>query len=370
MKSIKKIVYSVSILSGTIIGAGVFSLPYITKISGWWTMLLYFLVLGALVTVIHLFFAELTIKTDDFKRLPGFARVYLGKKGEWIALFSGILSLFGIILAYLILGGEFLTDFLSPLFGGSKIIYTLLYFSLGAVLIFYGIKIISKIEFWGLILFFLVIIFIFFKAIPLIRIDNLFLKTGTIKDIFLPYGPILFSLWGVALIPETEEMLAKEKFLLKKIIPIAIIIPIIVYLFFIFLILGISGSQTTPSALTGLRVFLDDRIASLVFFFGVLTTFTSFIAAGLTLKKVFWYDLKINKNIAWLITCFLPLIVFLAGVNQFITVISLVGGIMMGINGILILLMYKKIKPKSIFVYPLILIFFGGIIYEIIYFLR
>ena len=73
--------------------------------------------------------AILAIKTDDFKRLPGFAKIYLGKKGEWMAISSSVLSLLGIILAYLILGGEFLAGLLSPFFGGSKIIYTLLYFS-------------------------------------------------------------------------------------------------------------------------------------------------------------------------------------------------------------------------------------------------
>jgi len=57
-------------------------------------------------------------------------------------------------------------------------------------------------------------------------------------------------------------------------------------------------------------------------------------------------------------------------VKQFIPVISFVGGVMLGIDGILILLMYRKIKPKQILVYPLFLILFGGIIYEIIYFLR
>ena len=152
--------------------------------------------------------------------------------------------------------------------------------------------------------------------------------------------------------------------------PIAILIPALVYLFFIYLILGITGPQTTESALTGLRNFLGDRIVSLALFFGVLTTFTSFIALGLTLRKVFWYDLKIEKNFAWLITCFFPLILFLIGVKQFIPVISFVGGVMLGIDGILILLMYRKIKPKQILVYPLFLILFGGIIYEIIYFLK
>jgi len=362
-----KLIYAIATLSGTIIGVGLFALPYITLKVGFWVMLCYFLVLGALVILIHSFFGELALKTPDYKRLPGFAKIYLGSWGEKIAFISTILGVFGAILAYLIVGGEFLENLLSPIFGGNNLFYTLLYFSLGAVLIFFGIRAISKIEFWGLILFFLILIAIFFHGFPHLKMVNLF-PSPDFSQLFLPYGAILFSLWGAALIPEAEEMLGQKKNLLLKIIPIAILIPIFVYLFFIYLILGITGPQTTESALNGLRNFLGDGIVSLALFFGVLTTFTSFIALGLTLRKVFWYDLKIEKNIAFAITCFIPLALFLTGIKQFIPIISFVGATMLGIDGILILLMYRKIKPKQILVYPLFLILFGGIIYEIIYF--
>ena len=371
MRIMSKLIYPIATLSGTIIGVGLFSLPYITSRVGIWVMLGYFLVLGSLVIVSHLLYGELALKTPDFKRLPGFAKFHLGDSGEKVAIVSTILGTFGAILAYLIVGGEFLTNLLSPIFGGNNLIYTLLYFSLGTGLIFFGIKVISKIEFWGLILFFIVLIVIFWRGLPFLRIENLLIRGGNMREFFLPFGPILFSLWGADLIPEIEEMLGEKKELMRKIIPIAILIPALVYFFFIFLILGITGPQTTESALTGLRNFLGDGIVSLGLCFGVMATFTSFIALGLTLRKVFWYDLKIEKNWAWGITCFLPLILFLIGVKNFIPVISFSGGIMLGIDGILILLMYQKIKPKKKFlIFPLILVFLGGIIYEIIYFMK
>ncbi|MDP2966806.1 MAG: aromatic amino acid transport family protein, partial [bacterium] len=327
------------------------------------------LALGALVILIHLFFGELALKTPDFKRLPGFAKIYLGNWGQIAAYTSTILGIFGALLAYLIVGGEFLTELFLPIFGGSSLVYTLFYFVIAAALIFFGIKAIAKVEFWGLVLFFIILFAIFFQGKLFITIENLF-PSPDISYIFLPYGIILFSLWGAALIPEVEEMLGKEKNLLLKIIPIAILIPMVVYLFFIYLILGITGTQTTESALTGLRNVLGDGIVSLALIFGLLTTFTSFITLGLTLKKVFWYDLKIGKNIAFAITCFIPLVLFLIGIKQFIPIISFVGATMLGIDGILILLMYRTINPKNLLVFPLILVFFAGIIYEIIYFIR
>jgi amino acid permease len=302
----------------------------------------------------------------------------LGNWGEKVAFTSTILGAFGAILAYLIVGGEFLTELLSPTLGGNLVFWTIIYFLAGAILIFFGIKAVSKIEFWGLILFFFVLILIFLRGKYLISIENLFIGNWKLEigNFFLPYGAILFSLWGASLIPEVEEMLETKKNLLKTVIMVSILIAIFVYLFFIYLILGITGSQTTESALIGLQNILTDRVVVLALIFGLLTTFTSFIALGLTLKKVFWYDLKINKNLAWAITCFLPLVLFLIGVRQFIPVISFIGGIMLGVDGILILLMYQKkiknqkSKTKNLLVYPSILILFGGIIYEIIYFLK
>lgn len=365
-----KLIYPIATLAGTIIGVGIFALPYAASKVGFGIILGYFLVLGALVALVHMFFGELAIKTPDYKRFPGFAKHYLGQRGEKLAYLTTILGLLGAILSYLIVGGEFLTELFSPVLGGNFIIYTLFYFVVGTLTIFYGIKAIAKVEFWGLILFFAILFLTFFRGKAFLTIDNLF-PTPNISYIFLPYGIILFSLWGAALVPEVEEMLRGNKKMLSKVILLSILIPIVAYLFFIFLILGITGPQTTPSALTGLRSFLGDGVVGLALCFGVLTTFTSFIALGLTLKKVFWYDLKISQNLAWLITCFVPLILFLAGLKNFITLISFVGAVFLGIDGILILLMYKKIRPERTFlIYPLVLMFATGIIYELVYFLK
>lgn len=362
-----KFIYAVSTLTGTIIGVGIFSLPYITLKAGFWIIIGYFAVISLIAVLVHQMLGEIALKTSDFSRFPGFVKVHLGRFGEKIAYTSNILGLFGALLAYSIIGGKFLNSLFFPLIGENPILWTVSYFIIGSVLILIGIKLVSKIEFWGLILFFFALIAIFFKGFSTIEISNFFPPTD-LNEFFLPYGPILFSLWGAALIPEAEELLRGEKRLLRKAILISILIAVFVYLFFIFLTLGISGPQTTENALTGLKNVLGNGVTSLALFVAVLTSFTSFITVGLTLKKIFAYDLKINKNLSWLIACFVPLILFLIGIQNFIQVISFIGGAVLGVDGILILLMYRKIRPEKRFlIIPLILIFLGGIIYEIIY---
>ena len=179
-----KFIYALSTLSGTIIGVGLFSLPYVTSKVGPWVMLGYFGVLGTLVIIVHLFFGELALRTPDFKRLPGFAKIYLGNWGEKVALFSTILGIFGTLLAYLIVGGEFSAHLLSPVLGESNYLYTFLYFVIGSAIIYFGIKAVGKVEFWGLIGFFVVLILIFFRAKGLINIENLFPQVSNFGFLF------------------------------------------------------------------------------------------------------------------------------------------------------------------------------------------
>jgi amino acid permease len=376
MNKIKDLILPITTLAGMIIGVGFFSLPYITLQVGLPAILISFLVLGIIVINIHLIFGELSLNTPDFKRIPGFVEYYLGREGKLISLFSSIFWGIGGILAYLIVGGSFLENLLSNSLNWNNHTFTLIYFFIGALFIYFGINAVSKLSFWALGFLFLVFIIMFYKSNSLIDTSNLFLGSiNNLEDLFLPYGAILYSLWGATLIPNIEEMLHEKKQLLRRVIIIASILPIIVYLCFIYLVLGLTGVNTSSTALIGLESQIGPEIANLALILGLLTTFTSFVSSGLVLKNILSYDLKINKNLSWFLTCFIPLIFFLFGFKNFISIINLLGGLGLGINGILILLMYKKLKEKRkektpLIVYPFIIVFIFGILYELVNFIN
>jgi hypothetical protein len=109
----------------------------------------------------------------------------------------------------------------------------------------------------------------------------------------------------------------------------------------------------------------------MLFFFGFITTFTSFVITGLSLKKIFAYDLKINKTLSWAIVSIVPMWLFLSGLRDFMMIFSLIGGVFLAIDGILIILMYQKIRPdRKALAWPLLLILIGGIIYELSYYIK
>ncbi len=377
----KKFFYALAVLCGTIIGVGLFGLPYVASKTGFWILILYFLVLGAIVYFLHLLFSEVCLRTRGKQRLPGYAEKYLGKWGKRISFFSVVSSLYGALLAYIIVGGKFLHSLFSSWLGGQALWYAIVFFVFGALFIFFGIRSIAPFELWMLGLFFVILIIFFVFGSPQIEIQNLTIS-GKLSNLFLPYGVVLFSLWGIPLIPELEDILGKKKKLMKKVCLSGVWLAVLTYLLFIVLILGVCGSSTTEEALIGLESFLGRRVVAFGLTFGVLTCFTSFLTLGLTLKKVFWYDFKIPKNTSFVLACFIPLLAYILGLSSFIKVVSVTGGVMLAINGILVILMHRKAKklgddvpaysisyPKAIS-YFLILLFVLGIIYEIFYFIR
>lgn len=365
-------IYPVATLSCGAIGVGFLSLPYVAKTASIWLMLFYFVVLTALILLINLIFGQISLKTPDFKRFPGFVGYYLGNWGKTFAFVSTIFGSFGVLLVYLIVGAEFLTSALQPIFGQSVLFYAIIYFVCASVIVLLDISAVKKVNLAVLILLFLSIIFIFIKGFWQIKLGNIF-GYGfkfELSKLLLPYGPIMFALWGSGLIPEVEEMLGKKKNLIKKIIIASTFLPAVFYVLFVFLILGICGSQTTEMALTGLKSFLNNGAVLISLLIGFSVTFIAFISQGITLKKVLKYDLKVGSWQAFIITCFTPMALFLMGLKFFIPLISFIGGVLLSINGILILLMYKKIGGRKIIIYPLSLVFFLITIYEIVYFIK
>jgi len=367
-----KFLKAFAVFAGTIIGVGIFGLPYAASKAGFFVMVLYFLLMAVIAILVHLVFGKVALGTETIHRLPGYAEEYLGFAWKKVAFLITGLGLSGALLAYLIVGGEFLNSFLSPHLGGNALIYTFLFFSFGAFLIFRGIKSISQIELLLLIVFFGILITLFVKAFPFI--DTSYFVGIDLKFLALPYGVILFSLWGLPLIPEVKEILGGDNKLFKKVIISGILLATITYLFFIFTVFGASGFNTSKEAISGLALTLGDNIIRLGFIFGIITCFTSFIALGLTLKKVLWYDFNIPKNLAWLITCFFPLLLFLMGFREFINVIGLTGAFALGCEAILIIFIYKAFLKKKFsrkmnpILYILPIFFVLGIVFEIYYF--
>jgi len=369
-----KFLLAVAVLLGTMIGAGIFGIPYTISRSGIIPGFFYFFLLGIVVLLIHLCFGEIVLRTKEKHRLPGYAKKYLGSWGEALALFSTILGMVLVLLSYIILGGDFLKILLSSVFNLSSFQCSLIFSFILAFFIFKGIKLIAQVELFTNFVFLFIIFLIFCLSLPKIHFQNFSLFN--FKNIFLPYGIILFALTGWSAVPEISEILesGKERKNFKKAISVSIIIAIFLYLLFTLAIVGVSGEYTSTETFSGLIPYLNPKIIFFGVLAGVITLADSFLVLGLYLRNTLIYDYKFQKFSAFLFAWGMPLILFLIGFRQFIKVIGFVGTFIGLIEGIIIILIFKKAKflgdrkpeysleVSSFLLYTLITIFILGAI--------
>jgi len=226
---------------GTIIGAGIFGIPYVVARSGIVPSFFCFFLLGGVSFLIHLFLGEITLRTEQKHRLAGYAKRYLGGWGSSLVAFSVVLGTILSLVAYIILGGRFLKIFFSfclPSFNITDFRLSLIFALFLLPFLFKGIKMIAKTELISNAIFGLIIVLVFLFSLPNFDFNNFSLLNSS--DIFLPYGVILFALTGWSAVPEMTEILksSEDKKKLKKAIIFSIIAAICIYLIFILAVVG------------------------------------------------------------------------------------------------------------------------------------
>lgn len=364
---------------GLIIGVGIFGVPFVLAQSGILIGIIYFLILGAIMTLNHLLFGEALLRTGVKHHLAGLANIYLNKKWEYIVVMVTVLGFYGALVAYIILGGQFLEILFGQFFGNGLFAYQVIFFMFMAFFVLVGLRLVAFTELLMTAFLLIAISIILVSGAPKINFSNFFHFDAS--KAFLPYGVILFSVAGAAAVPEIVEILSRSKKKIKSTIICGSIIPIVITLAFGLVVVGISGLGTTEDAIDGLGVALGEWVKFLGAAFGFFAVATSFLILALYIKEQFWFDLKMNKHLSWFLACFIPFFIFLLGSRDFISVISFTGAVFAGIEGILIIWIYTlarkkgerkpeyKIRVPFAILVLMGLIFIGGIIYEIVHIL-
>ena len=199
-----KFLRSVGMMIGAIIGVGIFGLPYAFAQSGIAIGLFWLIIVGGLLTILQLMFAEVVVQTEGKHRLAGYIEIYLGRKLSWIGMFGLASGIWGAMTAYIIVGGRFLFLLLNPLFGGPELVYSIIVAVVATYLIYRGLIFASKLEviLIGALLF--LFTFIILLSIPEIQLGNF--QVSSLSGFFLPYGVILFSMAGTGIVPELKEI--------------------------------------------------------------------------------------------------------------------------------------------------------------------
>ena len=365
---------AIATLTGTAIGAGFLGIPGVIAKSGFLIGALHIVALGLIMMFINLCIGEVSLRTKGNHQLPGYAKKYLGKIGAGKMFFAMIFGIYAALAAYILGEGQSLSF---VIFGTMKysLIMGIAFFVVMAALIYTGIVALKKGETFGLIAVISIVILISIFFIPKISAGNLTYGTNGVMNSFLPFGVVLFSFLAFSVMPELEKELKGNERMMKKAIIIGSLIPIVLYLLFAFVTVGFAG-KATPEIAT----FVFGRVPTIL---AVFTMFTAFFALSMALRDMYILDMKLKKNIAVTLTCFVPFALFLAisrfGGATFSYLLELSGVISGGFSGVAIVLMLMKAKkmgdrkpeysmPMNWLIIALIALLFAfGILYQFIF---
>ncbi len=363
------------LLIGTIVGAGMFGIPFVFERAGFLTGAALLVMLTAAATLVHLAYAEVVSRTSEVHRLPGYVRLYLGRGAGWLATASYTFGLSGALLAYLVLGGSFLGALIgwaspaAPAYAGPLAFY------------FFGVLVIARgIRFEGLADAILTLGLV--AAILLLGVTLLpAIQPASLTEFHpgrlpIPYGVLLFSLAGAAIIPDLKRVLGPDGLpLLGKVVASGTLISAGLYLIFAVAVVGATGAATTPDAISGLAASFDTPYLIFGNVIGVLATITSFIALGVVFEGMLVSDFRFGPRPAWLVTAAIPAALYLLGFRDFIAIISLIGALAIGLDSLLILFTHARaaklahrgalhISMPGIVRILLMFIFAAGVLYE------
>jgi tyrosine-specific transport protein len=364
-------------LVGTAIGAGIFGLPYVVARAGFLPSLMMIFLLGLMMLISSLMYGEIILRTKGHCRLVSCAHKYMGDNGRRLAGAISFLSLYSGNLAYIILSGSFLNSFLSPILGGSEFLYSTLSFVFIFAATYCGSRIFSAIESWMTLLLVVLLAAVFCKGI--FYVDPANLLTGDPSQLFLPFGVILFSLSANTAIPEIIRIVSRRPRRIETIITGGTILYTLIYVFFVAVIVGVTGADTSKESFTGLSRFIGDGVIVAGFLIGFLAVITSYLVCNIALKEILHYDYHLEERTSLLFASVVPYLLFLMGFRDFIQVVNFAGSVTGGLFGILIILIFYSAKAKGekkpayeIHVsreisFVMIMVYLLGIIYEITY---
>ncbi len=332
---------AVFMITGMTIGAGILGIPYVIAQVGLKIGLAYILIFGLVMLALNLMLGEVAIRAGEPLQIPGLVGKYLGKGPKY---FMGILRIFGsyaALLAYISGAGQSLASLL----GGSPVIWSVVFWGIGSVAVWKGLQTVKVVE---RVLSLVVMSIICGISLYIFKDFN---PAGwsyiNLHYIFLPYGVMLFALSGTAGVIEAHALLPQDQKSFRKALVIGTLIPMAIYALFAVAVVGATGLQTTEIATIGLGQKFGPVVVLFGNMFAILAMSTSFIGSGVVLKQGFVWDAKINRHAAQFLVVSVPLALFLLGVRQFITILSISGGLLVGVEAVLLVLVCWRARKKS-----------------------
>lgn len=356
---------AVALLVSAAVGAGIFGLPYAIYQSGIWVGLLYLVGLGLIGWLVNLAYGDIVLNTPGTHQLPFYAETYLGKRWKTITLVSMLIGFYGALAAYVVEVSTLLQRVLYPWLQLDRTYFVWAFFLAMSIALYIGLRAVAQVDRIMVLVNFALITFFVIIGLKHMQWDTVVSSQG--HNIFLPYGVVLFALSAAAAVPDMSNIVRRDRKLLRRAITIGSLLPIIIYIAFVIVTIGLTGDQTTENAIVGLGQVLGRQAMILGSIFGIISMTTSFLLLGLVLKETYSYDFKITPVLAWLGVLVPPLVIVLSQWFSFIEMLGISGAVLGGVDGIILTRIHAALPHQSrraYWHYLVYTVFTLGIIYE------
>lgn len=372
---LKHYFFPAGILSGTIIGAGMFALPYVFKETGWIAGLAYFLFFGIVFSLVHLMYADIILRSGGKPHFAYYAKKYLGLWSFGAAVMISTVGFFLILTVFLTLSASFM----KLIFPVDAWMVVLVFWALASLAVFIEIKKVAFLELIITLGMILIVTFLFFLGAGKTG-DFIFrnaLGNFSWEVFILPFGPILFALAGRPAILSVVTYFRKVRLPVNSIKPAIIggtLTPVAVYILFILGVAGLS-SKISSDAVSGLSSSPYPILLG-VGFLGLAAIFSTYILVGRSIRDSLIYDLAFPRWHAALLVIALPVMLYFAGLDNFFTLVGIAGGIFISVDMILVVLIWQAVNHTGIkrklitrlgskTAFIAFLVIFMGLVYEI-----
>ncbi len=331
-------------LASLIIGAGMFSLPYVFALSGTVAGIFYLVVCAALAGTIHLMYGRV-VKESPGKWFAGHAEEFLGKRMKTAALLINGVGTAVTLTIYLVISYSFASLILP---GISENTVMFFFWAIGSLAIALGVKKISGTDELMTAIMAVIIIGIAIYGIFYGDTAFVFKNFGGFGNILLPFGPALFAMSGragIASIFKTMSSGEEKESNFKKAVIFGTVLPAVLYTLFVAGIFMLSSSGVAKDAVSGLYTLPQPAIV-LLGLLGMLAIITSYIFIGIEFKGILKTDLKLPGYLALIIVVGVAPFLIFCGLSDLVKLIAAAGGIFISAESILVVFMWQKIVGK------------------------
>jgi tyrosine-specific transport protein len=298
---------AVLLVAGSCIGAGMLGLPVLSAQAGYWPSVCMFILSWIFMLSTGLLLLEANLWYKEDINVVTLAGNTLGAAGRWVSWFVFLFLFYSLMVAYVIGSGELFTDFFEAIFKWSipRWIGGLAMSALFGIMIYLGTGAVDK--FNRLLMLGLVLSYIILVLLGNPHIETKFLEHKDWPAAFFVLPAMIISFGFHNLVPSIIHYLGREGARIKWVLVIGSFLPLLIYLIWQRLILGIvplvgqgsleeawgEGQMATHALKTAVGVSWIVDVAQYFAFFAIVT---SFLGVALSFVDFLSDGLKISKD--------------------------------------------------------------------------